>query len=129
MKIPSLANQTSRICFGVNHRYQPGIIGCTAATTPGHPEGDGFRVFHGWETGKKAVICGISPRPAALNLIDANIIKRLCNGDFIRNREINSSGLAAISERGIKKPNTVIRHCVILYFFICYRIRTNQAQR
>ncbi len=110
VEIVAFAHQTNRWRIRVNHCRQHIIISSRAPCPFGHPKRrkrGSVQLRRGRE---EVIVRGVSPGPAALNIINAKIIERLCNAGFILSREIHAVGLLAIPKGRVVEVEALFGH-------------------
>ena len=110
MKVPGLAHKAGCRHLRIQNRIQPRIIGRAAPAATGHAKCHHAGIFQRRWIAEKRVISGVCPGPAALDIIDSDLIQRMGNGNLVGMRKIHTTRLAAVTQRGIKQPDPVIRH-------------------
>ena len=110
MEVPGLADKAGGRNLGVEDGVQTRVIGGAAAATARHPEGDHACLRRLRRVTEKGVVCRVGPRPAALDVIDPDFVKRCRNGNLIGFRKVDATGLTTVAKRRVEQPDPVIAH-------------------
>ena len=113
MEIPGLADKAGCRHFGIQNRVQARVIGRAASAAAGHAKGHHGGVAGPRRCREKRVVGGVRARPPAFDVINADIIKRVGDRHFVSLREVDAAGLSAVAERGVEKPDSVVRHDIL----------------
>ena len=110
MEIPGFADKAGGRNLGIKDGVQPRVVGGAAAATAGHAKGHHARVSGLRRRGEKGIVCRVGAGPAALDVIDANLVQRGGNRDLVGLREVDTAGLSPVAERRIEQPDPIIVH-------------------
>jgi len=88
---------------GIEDRRQHIVVFSRAPCPFGHAKGGEGRRCQGGRAIKKRAVGGVGTGPAALDMVNAELIKRLGDADFILGAEINALGLLAVTQGGVVK--------------------------
>jgi hypothetical protein len=81
---------------------QTGVVGGTAAGAPGHAEGDEPCGLEGWRIGEEGIVGRIGTGPAALDVVDPEIVQRLGDGEFVGHVEVDALSLRPVAQGRIE---------------------------
>ena len=109
MKLMAFAHQTNRRRARIQHRRQHIIILGRAPHPLGHAKG-GHGGAQLWHLDEKLRVGRIRPRPAALDVIDAQSLQRRSNLQLFSGRELHALRLLAVAQSGVEEIEAVV-HC------------------
>ena len=109
----ALADQTHRRRVGVQNGGKDIIIGRTAPHPLGHAK-SGHRGTGLWRGGEKLRVRRVRPRPAALDIIDAQGIQSHGDLAFLGGGELDTLSLLAIAEGGVEEMEAGQGHIAFL---------------
>jgi hypothetical protein len=108
MEIPGLAYQTGSLGPGAQDGRQPGVVAGAASLAAGHPEGHHARTGEVWQgIEEPASSVGFAPWPAGLDIVHAQPVQRLGDGDLVGHAEIDALGLGPVAQRGVEEIDSV----------------------
>ena len=94
----ALADQGDDLGLGLEQGGQPRIVGGAAARPPGHPERRELGVLELRGLLEKTVVGRIGARPAALDVVDPELVEHEGDRDLVGDREVDALGLAAVAQ-------------------------------
>ncbi len=100
VEIVGLADEADGGGMGVHHLRQHVVVGRRAPDPLGHAESGegGAGLGAGLE---KVAVGGVRAGPATLDVVDAQIVQRLGDGDLLRHRKLHTLGLLAVAQGGV----------------------------
>ena len=107
--VPGLRDETDRIGAGIEQRSEAGIVRGGTARPTRHAEG-------GEDCGKLALlgkqlrIGQVRAGIAAFDVIDADLIEHLRDGELVVEREIDAIGLRPVAQRRIEQVKALAGH-------------------
>ncbi len=110
MEVVRLADQADGGGARIDHLGQHLVIGGRAPRPLGHAEGgEGGGLQHRRRL-EKIAVGGVGPGPAALDIVEAEIIQRPRDLDLIGGGEVDPLGLLAIAQRGVEEGEAFAGH-------------------
>ncbi len=103
LEVPGLAEDAGRIGLGRENRGQGRIVGRRTPGAPCHAEGDEPCLGKGRRIGEEGVVGVIGPRPAAFDIVDAQIVQGFGYGDLVGHREVDALRLRAVAQRRVEE--------------------------
>ncbi len=107
VKVPGLAHHADHRGATAQDPHQPGIV-LRAATRPArHAEGAQTGPKQRGRGGEEGVIGGIGAWPAALDIIDAQTVELMGNGNLVTDGEIDPLGLLAVAQGAVVEIDAI----------------------
>jgi hypothetical protein len=97
----ALADERDGVGSALEQRREPRVVRGAAARPPGHAEGAQFRLRQARRVGEEAVVGRVGARPAALDVIDPELIEHLRDRHLVGGGEVDAVGLPAVAQGGI----------------------------
>ena len=104
---PGLADEAGALGWRIQDRRDNRIVRSRAARASGHAEGDEARALKTRIGGKKLGIGGVGAGPAALDIIDAQLIQRGGNPALIGNGKVHALCLRTIPQGGVEQEDAL----------------------
>ena len=105
-----LCNKADRIRLGIDQRGQSRIVGGRPTRPSRHAESRETGMVKHRLLRKQLGVGWIGAGIAALDIVDAEIIKHLCNRLLVLQREVDAVGLRAVAQRRIEEIETFAAH-------------------
>ncbi len=96
-----LADQGHDLGAGAQQGGEPGIVGSAPARPSGHAEGAELGPRQLRRPGEEAIVGLVGARPAAFDVVDAQLVEQARDRVLVGSREVDALGLGAIPESGV----------------------------
>ena len=107
LEIPGLADQTKRRRLAADQRGKAGIVAGGAARFAGPAEGGQLGMSEFRRIAEKRVVGRVRPRPAAFDVIEAELVELDRDRALVGGGEIDALGLPAVAQRGVIEIDAV----------------------
>ena len=101
LKRRALADQGDDVGPALEQHREARIVGGAAPGPPGHAERAQPGVGERGRVGEEAVIGRVGARPAAFDVVDAELVEHLGDRHLVGRREVDALGLRAVAQGGI----------------------------
>jgi hypothetical protein len=101
LKGRALADQGDHVGPALEEHRQARIVGGAAPGPSGHAEGAKASVGKLGRVGEEAVVGRVGARPAAFDIVDAELVEHQGDRHLVGRREVDALGLRAVAQGGI----------------------------